>query len=344
MAGVLLGAVAYDPKVVTIWDGFRGWLRDAAGLDFDYVLYSNYERQVSDLVDGRIDVAWNSPLAWVRARRLAAARGVSLTPVTMRDTDCDLRSVVVVRADSPVASLADLAGRVVATGAVDSPQATLLPLSLLRSAGLSPGTDVKVRRFDIGVGLHGDHIGGEREAARALFAADPAEQVDAACMIDSNLLLFGREGVLPVGAVRVLAQTPPYDHCTMTAGPSARRRLPLPPLPPSGDSASCCSAWTTPTPRSGRCLTWRASRNGGRRVFPATSSWNGPSTRPGSTTATARSSPTATGRKDAAAWTEPRCRALTPPPPWPTSPTWGSTRAATCCSTGRSAASRRAGG
>jgi phosphonate transport system substrate-binding protein len=198
MSGVLLGAVAYDPKVVTIWDGFRFWLRDSAGLDFDYVLYSNYERQVADLVDGRIDAAWNSPLAWVRARRLAA-----------------------VRADSPVRSLADLAGRVVATGAVDSPQATLLPLSLLRSAGLAPGTDVAVRRFDIGVGLHGDHIGGEREAARALFAADPAGQVDAACMIDSNLLLFGREGVLPVGAVRVLAQTPLYDHCTMTAGPSA---------------------------------------------------------------------------------------------------------------------------
>jgi phosphonate transport system substrate-binding protein len=216
--GLLLGAVAYDPKVVTIWDGFRSWLREY--LDFDYVLYSNYERQVTDLVDGRVDVAWNSPLAWVRARRLAAARGVTLTPVTMRDTDCDLRSVIVVRADSPVMSAGDLAGRVVATGAVDSPQATLLPLSLLRSAGLVPGADFTVRRFDVGVGLHGDHIGGERDAARALFAG-PADRVDAACMIDSNLLLFSREGVLPAGAVRVLAQTPLYDHCTMTAGPSA---------------------------------------------------------------------------------------------------------------------------
>ena len=218
---VLLGAVAYDPKVVTIWDGFRAWLRGPGGVDFDYVLYSNYERQAEDLVGGRIDVAWNSPLAWVRARRLAAARGAALTPVTMRDTDCDLRSVIVVRADSPVSSLADLAGRTVATGAVDSPQATLLPLSLLRSAGLEPETGLTVRRLDIGVGLHGDHVGGEREAARALFAADPAGRVDAACMIDSNLLLFGREGVLPAGAVRVLAQTPLYDHCTMTAGPSA---------------------------------------------------------------------------------------------------------------------------
>src|SRR5580704_17977738 len=115
VVGVLLGAVAYDPKVVTIWDGFRGWLRES-GLDFDYVLYSNYERQVEDLVAGRIDVAWNSPLAWVRARRLAAARGVPLAPVTMRDTDCDLRSVVVVRSDSAIRSASDLAGRIVATG------------------------------------------------------------------------------------------------------------------------------------------------------------------------------------------------------------------------------------
>jgi phosphonate transport system substrate-binding protein len=221
---LILGAVAYDPKVVTIWDGFRAWLREQ-GLDFDYVLYSNYERQVQELIAGRIGVAWNSPLAWVRARRLAAAGGVALTPVTMRDTDRDLRSLVVVRTDDPAGSLADLRGRVVGTGAVDSPQATLLPLSLLRAAGLRPEADTRagtrVRRFDVGVGLHGDHIGGERAAARALFAADPADRVDAACMVDSNLLLFAREGTLPAGSVRVLARTQPYDHCTMTAGPTA---------------------------------------------------------------------------------------------------------------------------
>jgi phosphonate transport system substrate-binding protein len=222
---LLLGAVAYDPKVVTIWDGFRGWLRDQ-GVPFDYILYSNYERQVEDLVGGRIGLAWNSPLAWVRAARLAWAAGVTLRPVTMRDTDCDLTSVVVVREDSPARALADLRGRTVAAGAVDSPQATLLPLALLRSAGLrSAGLDpagdghrdVRVRRFDVGVGLHGDHIGGERDAARALAASE----VDAACMIDANLLLFAREGILPAGQARVIGQTPPYDHCTMTAGPAA---------------------------------------------------------------------------------------------------------------------------
>ena len=50
---LLMGAVAYDPKVVTIWDGFRRWFT-ARGFGFDYLLYSHYERQVSDLVAGRM--------------------------------------------------------------------------------------------------------------------------------------------------------------------------------------------------------------------------------------------------------------------------------------------------
>jgi len=206
---LLMGAVAYDPKVVTIWDGFRTWLREA-GLPFDYVLYSHYERQVEDLLDGRIHAAWNSPLAAVRAERLAAARGTAVRPVVMRDTDQDLTSVIVVRDGSDIAKPSDLSGRTVGVGAVDSPQATLIPLAFLRANGLG-ADDVVVRRFEVGVGLHGDHIGGERDAARALASGE----VDAACMIDGNHLLFTQEGTLP-SKTTILAQTDPYDHCTMT--------------------------------------------------------------------------------------------------------------------------------
>jgi ABC-type phosphate/phosphonate transport system substrate-binding protein len=213
---LLMGAVAYAPKVVTIWDGFRHFFLDR-GLPFDYLLYSHYERQAEDLVAGRIDAAWNSPLAWVRASRLAKAAGIDLRALVMRDTDRDLRSVIVVRADSGIEDLSQLASRTIATGAVDSPQATLLPLSLLRKHDLVAGENLTVRRFDVGVGLHGDHIGGERDAARALIAS----AVDAACMIDTNHLLFAREGVLPSGSTRIIGETDPYDHCNMTIGPSA---------------------------------------------------------------------------------------------------------------------------
>jgi len=57
-------AVAYDPKVVTIWDGFQEWFA-SQGLSVDDILYSNYEREVEALFQGPFDVAWNSPIAWL---------------------------------------------------------------------------------------------------------------------------------------------------------------------------------------------------------------------------------------------------------------------------------------
>jgi ABC-type phosphate/phosphonate transport system substrate-binding protein len=208
---LLLGAVAYDPKVVTIWDGFKQWFA-ARGLDFDYILYSNYERQVEGCFAGHYHVAWNSPLAWLQTERVAARVGRKVEAIAMRDTDCDLTSVVVVRADAPIQSLEDLRGKTIGVGAGDSPQATLIPLLHLAEAGLEPHRDFTVRQFDVLVGKHGDHIGGERDAARALIAGE----VDAACMIDGNYLLFGTEGTLPSGRTRVLTQTSEYDHCNFT--------------------------------------------------------------------------------------------------------------------------------
>ena len=209
---LLLGAVAYDPKVVTIWDGFQRWFA-ARGLPFDYVLYTNYERQVEQHFQGAFHVAWNSPLAWLQAQRLAKARGRTATALAMRDTDQDLTSVIVVPTDSPIRSPADLRGKRLGVGAGDSPQATMLPLQHLDELGLVAERDFAVRRFDVLVGKHGDHIGGERDAAKALLRGE----VDAACMIDGNHLLFTQEGTLGRGATRVLTQTAPYDHCNFTA-------------------------------------------------------------------------------------------------------------------------------
>ncbi|MEO8597624.1 MAG: phosphate/phosphite/phosphonate ABC transporter substrate-binding protein [Candidatus Solibacter sp.] len=208
---LLLGAVAYDPKVVTIWDGFQTYF-DRQGLKFDYILYTNYERQVEALVAGHIHVAWNSPLAWLQCERIAGKLGRRAVAICMRDTDRDLVSVIVTREGGPVRSLNDLKGRRVAVGANDSPQATLIPLEHLARHGLEAHRDFEVVLFDRLVGKHGDHIGGERDAARALVRGN----CDAACMIDSNLLLFAQEGTLPSGSVRTLATTPEYDHCNFT--------------------------------------------------------------------------------------------------------------------------------
>jgi ABC-type phosphate/phosphonate transport system substrate-binding protein len=208
---LIMGAVAYDTKVVTIWDGFQEYFR-SRGFEFDYVLYSNYERQVEAHLLGHIHVAWNSPLAWLEAERAAKSLGRQAEAICMRDTDRDLSSIALVRSDTGIHDVRDLKGKRVAVGAGDSPQAKLIPLNHLAAKGLIPDKDFTVIPFDKLVGKHGDHIGGERDAVRALLNGE----ADAACILDANHLAFSREGTIPSRATRILTQTPLFDHCNFS--------------------------------------------------------------------------------------------------------------------------------
>lgn len=144
----------------------------------------------------------------------------------MRDSDRDLTTKIIVRTNSPFSSLSDLKRKTIAVGASDSPQATLIPLSLVADSGLDPFQDCKVLHHNVMVvGKHCDHVGGEREAAMALASG----AADAACVLDANYGVFINEGTLDPGTTRVLATTPPFDHCNFTvrANPPADRWKPF---------------------------------------------------------------------------------------------------------------------
>jgi phosphonate transport system substrate-binding protein len=203
-----IGAVAYDPKVVTTWEGFLPYFAKH-GVEIDYVLYSTYDAQVEANLSGEADIAWNSPLAWVKSQ--IVSKGNCLA-IAMRDSDRDLTTKIIVRSNSPFSSLSDLKGKTISVGASDSPQATLIPLNLVAESGLDPFHDCKVLHHNVMVGKHGDHVGGERDAARALASG----VADAACVLDANYGVFINEGTLDPGTTRVLATTPPFDHCNFT--------------------------------------------------------------------------------------------------------------------------------
>jgi len=212
---ILVGAVVYDPKVTVIWDIIA---RFFAGqhCPIDGVYYTNYTTLVDALLAGHVDIAWNSPLAWVDAQRRT---GGTCRALAMRDTDRDRVTHVLVRADGPVRTLADLRGRTIAVGASDSPQATLLPLHHLHKHRLVAGPasggypDVNVLRHDVLVGKHGDHVGGERDALQALLEG----RAEAAAVLDLNWRLWSSDGTADPARVRVLETTAPFDHCNFTA-------------------------------------------------------------------------------------------------------------------------------
>lgn len=208
---LLVGAVAFGPAAVTIWEGFKAWF-NKNGLPFDYILYSSYDRQNAELLLGHIDAAWNDPLGWVQVSRKAAATGKKVRPIVMREVDFDLTSAIVVRADSDIKTPADLKGRTVAVGSPDSVESTLVPLSTLRDAGLVAGKDFRVRVCEGSIGYHGGKQEGEVRAAKAVVSGE----ADAAGLSTWNYEKFVKDGTVPAGVTRVLTYTPKYDHCNLT--------------------------------------------------------------------------------------------------------------------------------
>lgn len=203
-----VGAVMYDPKVSVIWEIIRDFF-EAQGVPIDVAFYSTYENQNDGLLAGTIDIAWNSPLAWVDAQRRS---GSGCRAIAMRDTDRDRVSHFVARRGGPVQTLADLKGRSIATGAIDSPQARLIPLGHLRRTGLVPGVDVTVQRFDVLVGKHGDHVGGERDALGCVTKGDAA----ACAMLDLNWEAWTKDGTIDANEFRIVGSTDRFDHCVFT--------------------------------------------------------------------------------------------------------------------------------
>src|SRR6266481_5626540 len=53
---IWVGVVAYDPKVVTIWEGMRRYFHEEARLPVEVVLFQNYEAQVMALLASPNDV------------------------------------------------------------------------------------------------------------------------------------------------------------------------------------------------------------------------------------------------------------------------------------------------
>src|SRR5215475_12287856 len=91
---ILVGAVLYNPKVSVIWDIISAFFQDNS-CPIDTVFYTNYELQVEALLKGHIDIAWNSPLAWLDAQRQSDS---TCRAIAMRDTDCDRVSYLITKA------------------------------------------------------------------------------------------------------------------------------------------------------------------------------------------------------------------------------------------------------
>ncbi len=221
---IWLGAVAYDPKVVTIWEGMRRYFHDEAHLAIEIVLFQSYEAQVAALLASpgdrmpHIDIAWNTNLAYLQADEWSGHR---CQPIAMRDTDLGWTTKIVAVTGGPVAALADLRNRTLAIGSRDSGHAAILPVHFLEQQGLIEGRDYRSLRFDSDVGKHGDTGASEVDVVRAVLDG----RADAGAIGSPFWKTVRSERLVPEGALTEIWTSPPYNHCMFTARPDLEPAL-----------------------------------------------------------------------------------------------------------------------
>ena len=204
---ISVGAVAYHPRIVTIWERFREYFAEA-GVPTDYVLYSNYERLVDALLAGEVEIAWNTNTAYVAAEEQI---GGDAQLLGMRDVDAEYRTVVAVRRGEAFDDLAKLTGRRLALGSRDSGHAAILPLHWVQEAGAEP----ELVRFDTDLGKHGDTGDAELRVVEAVTRGD----ADAGALGDASWVALRSEGHPAVAELELAWRSPVYHHCNFTALP-----------------------------------------------------------------------------------------------------------------------------
>jgi phosphonate transport system substrate-binding protein len=215
---ICVGAVAYDPKVVTVWEGMRRYFHEEAHLPVEVVLFQSYEVQVRALLAQaveavpRIDIAWNTNLAYLQADEWS---GHACRAIAMRDTDLGWTTKIVAVTGGPISTLADLKSRTLALGSRDSGHAAILPVHFLEQQGMREGMDYRTVRFDSDIGKHGDTGTSEVEVVRAVLDG----RAEAGAIGSPFWNTVRNERLVPEGGLCEIWSSPTYNHCMFTARP-----------------------------------------------------------------------------------------------------------------------------
>jgi len=213
---IWVGAVAYDPKVVTIWEGMRRYFHEEAHVPVEVVLFQSYEAQVQALLAQpgetvpHIDIAWNTNLAYLQADEWSRH---ACRPIAMRDTDLGWMTKIVAVTGGPVSTISDLKDRTLALGSRDSGHAAILPVHFLDQEGLREGKDYQSLRFNSDLGKHGDTGASEVDVVRAVLDGG----ADAGAIGSPFWNTVRNEHLVPEGALTEIWSSPGYNHCMFTA-------------------------------------------------------------------------------------------------------------------------------
>lgn len=198
--GLLPGESA--PTVMRLNEPLRAYLEHKLGLPVELVVGANYAATGEALRFGRLDIAYLGPVTYILQGRRAP-----LEPFARPSHEIvgpTFQAVVIVPADSPAQSLADLKGKEVAFGDPASTSGTWVPRYMLAEAGLVSDRDYSLR------------VLGAHDAVALAVVNHKADAGGLSMPIYKRLL---KEGKIDSKAVRVLAESPAIPEYMWTFRP-----------------------------------------------------------------------------------------------------------------------------
>jgi phosphonate transport system substrate-binding protein len=189
VVGLLPGESA--PTVMRLNEPLRAYLEKRLGLPVELVVGANYAATGEALRFGRLDIAYLGPVTYILRSR--SAKLEPFARPSHEGVGPTFQAVIIVPADSPAKTLADLKSGEIAFGDPASTSGTWVPRYQLLEAGLVSGRDYTLRVL----GAHD---------AVALAVANHKVAAGGLSMPIYNRLL--KEGKIDPQLVRVLAESP----------------------------------------------------------------------------------------------------------------------------------------
>jgi phosphonate transport system substrate-binding protein len=210
----------YNPRLMFLkYQPLMDYLTSATGRPWDLVIVPTYERLVEDVCSGKVTTAYLGPYTYARAH--AACKALPVVKLNSGGK-ATYRCLIMVRSDSKLQSLADLAGKRFGFGAPMSTASHLVARAMLENAGLHPGLDVACRYYAhheqaARAVLFGEveacgvrDLVGEKFANRDLKVLARSEEIPNFPLV----LAPGSDPALPSELVRVLVSLPGQDART----------------------------------------------------------------------------------------------------------------------------------
>lgn len=175
----------------------KAHLEKALGQPVEFIIAKSYEDNIKMLLEGRANIAYTGASAYVEAVERGAKVKPIVAPIDQSTSRPWYRACIIVPADSPIATLADLKGKRVAFVSRSSTSGYLMPLAALQQLGIDPDRDFAQVMF-----------GGTHAKTEALLEAGQADA------IASNIpsYLNQRQGNLTPQNSRVLWESGPIPH------------------------------------------------------------------------------------------------------------------------------------